>query len=87
MKCAPQDIALRDPVASGAHFLPGGLGSYSNFWDIAVLQSQPLWDRLLAWLRLGVTLDEFLLDDFKGSGIDSPFAPCISQGNSPCLNF
>ena len=70
---APWKVALRHPGESGNSFVPGGLRECIQFWDTVVLKEHPLRDRILTWLRHGVTVYEFLLDDAKGSEIDSPF--------------
>ena len=71
----PWEAPIRDAGPSGDDFVPGGLNHHHEFWEKVVLRGHPQKHQLLSYLRDGVSVFDFLKDEFKGASRSAPYRP------------
>lgn len=61
-----------DSGVSGNKFVPGLLRTHAAFWDEVILPGDHLREKLVTYMRDGVSVHEFLLAPHRGTSVESP---------------
>lgn len=69
----PWHAPIWDSGEAGVLFVPGLPRRHVAFWDEVILVDHPLRDSLLAYLRDGVNLQDFLIDSHRGPSVQQPY--------------
>lgn len=62
-----------DSGTDASEFVPGLVRSQIDFWEDVILATHPMKDTLLSYLRVRVSVYDFLVDSHRVTSIDHPY--------------
>ena len=71
----PWEAPVRDAGENGEDFVPGGLNHHCEFWDKVILRDHPDRHQLMSYLRDGVSVFDFLTEEYRGRSRNEPYRP------------